>query len=240
MYPSVYDFKAFYNTRVGRVVRRILQARLREIWPDMNGMRLMGCGYALPFLRMYADNAERVFAFSPHMQGIHAWPPEGPNLAALAEEGALPFENSSIDRILLVHTLEFSEMLGPFMAELWRVLKADGRLLIVVPNRMGLWARADWSPLGQGRPFSVSQLCRYLRDNRFIHEQTEEALFIPPLQSNLLLKVAGTIEKLGKTIIPVAAGVHIVEASKQLYAPVDRGSKARVKERGVLAPKPAV
>ena len=240
MYPSVYDFKAFYNTRVGRVVRRVLQARLREIWPDVAGMRLMGCGYPMPFLRAYEEKAERVFAFSPRAQGIHSWPQEGANLVALAEEEALPFESASIDRILLVHTLEFSEMLGPFMAELWRVLKADGRLLIVVPNRMGLWARADWSPLGQGRPFSVSQLCRYLRDNRFIHERTEEALFMPPLQSTLLLKAAGTFETLGKTIMPIAAGVHIVEASKQLYAPVDRGTKASAKPRGMLAPKPAV
>ncbi len=241
MYPSAYDFKAFYNSRTGRVVRRVLRARMQEVWPDTKGLRVMGCGYALPFLRMYEKEAERIFAMLPPAQGVHQWPQDSSNLVALGDMAELPVENSSVDRIILAHSLEFSEHLRPQLAEIWRVLKPNGRVLIMVPNRAGFWARADWSPFGQGTPYSLAQLCFYLRDNQFIHEQTEGALFLPAVKSSLFLKSAGLFERVGRSVAPVAAGVHMVEASKQLYASVNKGSgvRARSRERGILAPKPA-
>jgi SAM-dependent methyltransferase len=232
MYRSAYDLKAFYNSRAGRVVRRVLQQRIREFWPDVHGMRVMGCGYAVPYLRIFREEAERVFALMPAGQGAHGWPQDGRNLVCLSEEPELPLENSSVDRILLVHDLEFTEFLRPSLEEIWRVLKANGRLLVIVPNRAGLWARADWSPFGKGTPYSASQICFYLHDNMFVHERTEEALFMPPLKYSLALKSAGAFERVGRTILPFMAGVHMVEASKQLFGSVDRGAKSRVIVRG--------
>ena len=40
----------------------------------------------------------------------------------------------------------------PLLRECWRVLRDDGRLLVVVPNRLGSWALFDHTPFGQGRP----------------------------------------------------------------------------------------
>jgi len=48
------------------------------------------------------DEAERVITVMPAMQGVLPWPPEGPNVVALADEGELPFDDSSIDRVLLI------------------------------------------------------------------------------------------------------------------------------------------
>ena len=39
---------------------------------------------------------------------------------------------------------------------------AGGRLLIVVPNRRGVWARSDTTPFGHGRPYSRSQITHLL------------------------------------------------------------------------------
>lgn len=241
MYRSVYDLKAFYNGKVGRVVRRVMQKKIRNFWPDVHAMRVMGCGYATPYLRIFKDEAERVFSVMPAGQGAHHWPQTGEekNLVCLAEEGELPIENSSVDRILLIHSLEFSELLGPSLQEIWRVLKANGRVLVVVPNRGGLWSQADWSPFGQGTPYSHSQICYYLRDNGFIHERTEEALFVPPVKFSPFLKMAGILESYGPYILPFVAGVHMVEASKQVFASIDRqgGSKVRVRGRNLI-PRP--
>lgn len=243
MYRSVYDLRAFYTSRIGRVVRRILQERLRAIWPDVRGLRLAGGGYAVPYLRVFKDEAERVFSIMPAGQGAHAWPynspPEVKNLVCLAEEAELPIETNSVDRVLLIHSLEFSEHLKSSLQEIWRILKSNGRLLVVVPNRSGFWARADWSPLGQGTPYTAGQITSYLRDNLFIHERTEEALFMPPLKYSLFLQSARFFEKAGPAILPVAAGVHIVEASKQLYARPDYSSGSKVTVRGRdFVPKP--
>ncbi len=242
MYRSVYDLKAFYNAKLGRVVRRVLQGRIHEFWPDVKGLRVMGCGYATPYLRSFMDEAERVFAVMPAAQGAHDWPNTAPgekNLVCLSEQGELPVETNSVDRVLLVHDMEFAEHLQPNLQEIWRVLKSSGRVLVVVPNRSGFWARADWSPFGQGTPYSASQIIYYLRDNLFVHERTEEALFMPPLKYSPVLKSAGMFEKLGRSVLPFACGVHMVEASKQLYARSDMGggSKVTVRRRAFI-PRP--
>lgn len=240
MFESVYDFKAFYNGKTGRVVRRVLQDRIRELWPDVNGLSVMGTGYATPYLRVYKDEAEHVFAMMPAGQGAHDWPHEGPNCVALSERAELPVETNSVDRILMVHDLEFSEFPKAALQEIWRVLKSNGRVIIVVPNRRGFWSRADWSPFGQGTPYSVTQLTYFLRDALFVHERTEEALFMPPVRRTSFLKLAGFFERVGRNAFPIGAGIHIVEASKQVYATADRGSgsKVRVRGRGVFVPKP--
>lgn len=241
MYRSVYDLKAFYNGRVGRVVRRILQERIRDFWPDVHGMSVMGAGYATPYLRIFKQEAERVFAMMPAGQGAHDWPQDGLNCVALSEQAELPIETNTIDRILMVHDLEFSEFMKPALQEIWRVLKSNGRLLVVVPNRSGLWSRADWSPFGQGTPYSASQINFSLRDSLFVQERAETALFMPPLKYSMILKSAGVFERVGPKIYPMMAGLHMIEASKQIYATADRGSgsKVLVRGRGVFVPKPA-
>lgn len=244
MYRSVYDLKSFYNSAMGRMVRRIMRERIREFWPNVRGLRILGCGYATPYLRMYneEEGAERVVAIMPASQGAHDWPPEGPCAVALAEQAELPIETNSIDRAILIHDLEYSEFLQSALQEVWRVLKSNGKVLIIVPNRTGLWAQADWSPFGQGTPYTASQIEFYLRDNRFVHERTEGALFVPPTRSALTLKMASFCEKYFRKFFPFLPGVHMVEASKQIYAITHKGggSKVHVRGRGIYIPKPAV
>lgn len=241
MYRSVYDLKAFYNTKIGRVTRRVIQTRLHECWADVSGMRVMGYGYAAPYLAGFMDQAERVFSVMPAAQGAHHWPQgaEDKNLVCVAEEAELPFESNSIDRILLMHNLEFSELLQPNLQEVSRVLKANGKILAVVPNRGGLWARADWTPFGRGTPYSSAQIAYYLTDNGFVHERTEGALYMPPVKSSLIFKSAGFCEYMGQNYMPFGAGLHIVEATKQLYARAGPSGGSRVTVRGrTFLPRP--
>ena len=48
--------------------------------------------------------------------------------------------------------LEWSEKPRDLLRELWRVLAPNGRLLLVVPNRRGLWARVDTTPVRLWQP----------------------------------------------------------------------------------------
>lgn len=240
---SSYDLKAFYNSRLGRATRRTLNERIAEIWPECKDLRIMGCGYAIPYLRNLMPDAERCFTLMPASAGAHHWPQvkDTPNLVALSEQSEIPIETNSVDRVLMIHDLEHCEFLNPNLSEIWRVLKSNGRLLVIAPNRSGFWARSDKNPFGQGRPFSASQLCNLLRDNQFVHERTEEALFMPPVEYPPILKFAPTFERIGKSAFPIVAGVHMIEASKQLYARADsgNGSVVRVRGRGLI-PKPAI
>jgi SAM-dependent methyltransferase len=171
----------------------------------------------------------------PAGQGVMAWPAEGKRLVAIAEEGDLPLPDESVDRILLVHAIEFTEQTEPLMREVWRVLRPGGRLLALVPNRRSLWARVERTPFGHGRPFSGSQLTRLLRDNRFDPVRHEGALYLPPVQARLILRTSALWQRLGPIFGKPFGGVVLVEATKQVYGARPVASRVR---RRVLVPLP--
>jgi SAM-dependent methyltransferase len=167
MSSDVVDLRDFYRTVLGQVARRMIRGAVRRVWPDLHGMRLLGIGYPTPFLTAISPETERTVALMPASLGVLGWSPEGRNLVTLADEGELPFADYSMDRVLLVHALETTEQVGPMLKEIWRVLAGGGRLLIVAPNRRGIWARLDRTPFGYGRPYTMSQLSQLLRDEQF-------------------------------------------------------------------------
>ncbi|MEE2980324.1 MAG: methyltransferase domain-containing protein [Pseudomonadota bacterium] len=218
MWQDIIDINGFYASRLGQVARRMIRRRLRGLWPDVRGLSVLGLGFATPYLRPFNQEAERVVAVMPASQGVIAWPGDAPRLVALADEAELPLPDGSIDRVLLVHAVESSGQLRPMLREVWRVLDGGGRLLVVVPNRRGIWARLERTPFGHGHPFSPPQLSRLLRDSMFLPLNTETALYMPPSASPMMLRVAGAWESIGKRWSLPFAGVVIVEASKQVYA----------------------
>jgi SAM-dependent methyltransferase len=218
MASDVIDLRDFYRTPLGLVARRMIRRAVRRIWPDLHALRLLGIGYPAPFLTALSPDAERTVALLPASLGVLAWPADGANLATLADEAELPFADFSLDRVLLVHALESSDQAGPLLKEVWRVLAGGGRLLIVVPNRRGIWARLDRTPFGSGRPYTMSQLSQLLRDELFTPVATATALFVPPSRSRMVLRSARFWERVGSRWFPTFAGVVLVEATKQIYA----------------------
>ncbi|TDI65868.1 MAG: methyltransferase domain-containing protein [Alphaproteobacteria bacterium] len=218
MWMDVVDLRDFYATSLGQVTSRVVRRRIREIWPDLTRRRVLGLGYGPPYLRPFLDDAERVIAAMPAGQGVIHWPPGGPDRTVLVDEAELPFADNSIDRILLVHGIENSEQLRPMLREVWRVLSDSGRMLAVVPNRHGIWARLERTPFGHGHPFTPGQLSRLLRDCLFTPSAEAGALFMPPARSRMVLGAAPAWEKVGSRWFPRFAGVVLMEAGKQIYA----------------------
>jgi SAM-dependent methyltransferase len=238
---DVVDLRNFYAQHLGVVARRFIGNGIRARWTDTRGMRVLGIGYATPYLGLFREEAERCLALMPAPQGVVRWPSARPSLAALVEEDELPLTDSAVDRVLLVHALEMSTDPGELLREAWRVLAAGGRLLAVVPNRRGVWARMDTTPFGHGRPYSRSQITQLLRDTWFTPTGWGEALYVPPISRVLFLRSAIAWERTGATLSAPFAGVHIVEATKQVYRAIPaRREKRRLMPtlKPVLIPSP--
>ncbi len=156
-----------------------------------------------------------------------------PRYVVQGDEEAWPFVDSLFDRILVVHGLECAESARLFLRQIWRVLAPEGRLLCVVPNRASLWAQIERSPFGHGRPFSRAQLEKLMRDSLFVPERWDTALYFPPVSARRLVRNGAAWERMGRAVWPRLAGVHIVEATKSLYA-IAAPEKALVRKR-VLA-----
>jgi SAM-dependent methyltransferase len=234
---DVVDLRDFYAHRLGTVARHFIGRGIRQRWADTRALRVLGIGYPTPYLALFRDEAERCLAFMPAAQGAVKWPRDRPSLSALVEEVELPLQDAAVDRVLLVHALEMSQDATALLREVWRVLASGGQLLAVVPNRRGLWARMDTTPFGHGRPYSRSQITHLLRDAWFTPLAWGEALYVPPIPRGWFLRSAVAWERAGATISAPFAGVHIVEATKQVY----RAIPAR-REKRQLVPtlKPAL
>lgn len=214
---DVIDLRTFYSHRLGIMARRIVGRGIRARWADMQHQRVLGVGYAIPYLGLFRESAERCLAFMPAAQGVVKWPTLRPTLAALVDQYDLPLADSAVDRVLLVHALEMADDPAGLLREIWRVLAPAGRVLAVIPNRRGLWARSDATPFGHGRPYSRAQIMQVLRQAWFTPTAWSEALYIPPLRGAWMSRSAMMWERAGAAISAPFAGVHIVEATKQVY-----------------------
>ena len=208
----------FYGSARGAVTARIVRERIAHLWPEARGESILGLGYAMPYLRLWRDQATRCIALTPAQMGAARWPPGSPNLSCMAEEDCLPFGDLSFDRILLVHGLEMAENARRLLREAWRVLKDDGRLLIVVPNRSGMWAYSEYTPFGHGHPYSAGQLGRMLAGGLFRVERRDAALWMPPSRLRIMLRSSPLFERGGRKLMPGFAGVTLTEAVKDAYA----------------------
>lgn len=235
MHPDVATLRDFYATPLGQIARRLLARRIRAQWGPAGGETIASLGFGTPFLGAYRGEARRLGAFMPSRQGALIWPTGGPILSTLVEEDQLPLPDNSIDRLLVVHCLEVAESVTQLIRELWRVLKPEGRLLVVVPNRRGLWAHMDTTPFGHGSPYSRSQLGGLLSQCLFTPETFATALHVPPFDRGLVVRSAMAWERVGARMSPGLGGVLLVEARKETTAPI-KGTPARAKALRVLVP----
>lgn len=224
---DVVELRAFYDTALGEVARRLVSRLLRARWEDHAGLRVLGLGYATPYLVDFQDKAQRVLAFMPAAQGVVHWPLNGRSASALVEASMMPLPDASIDRIFVIHALETDEHPRDLLEEIWRILSPGGRVVIVAPSRTGLWARLDTTPFGHGHPYSRGQLQDLLQQTQFLPVFWGEALYVPPFARKSLLTSAPAFERIAGRFSLPGGGVHLVEATKQLYRPIVRRSAVR-------------
>ena len=232
MYRAAYDLSYFYKHPMGKMTRAVVKSVMSHWWGDGASQRIVGIGYAQPYLDLFMPQAERCIAITPARLIPEPWPSAEKNLTCVAEESELPIETNSVDRVILVHSLEHAELLSANFDEIWRILKGNGRLMIVTPNRMGFWARAVWSPFGHGSPSTLDQIRWLLREHKFVYERHTGALYTPPLRFRWIEASSKTFEVCGPFLCPALAGLHIVEATKQVYAGIEQGGEPKIAVRG--------
>jgi SAM-dependent methyltransferase len=236
MRVDVLALQRFYGSPLGHAALSMAGRRIVDAWGDCHGLDVLGFGYATPYMIPWRTHARRTVALMPATQGVERWPSDGLNQSCIGDEDRLPFQEAMFDRILCVHALEEAENPRALLRELWRALAPEGRLMICVANRSGLWARTENTPFGQGRPFSRTQLSGLLTDAMFQPVAWSRALYAPPLPWKLATGgAAETWESVGEKAWPALGGLLLVEAVKRLYADSLPGSG-----RKVLLAQPAI
>ena len=233
MTTDVLALQRFYTSDLGKAAQASIATRLHDLWGEAKGLRVLGYGYAAPFLETSCREAERVVCLMPARQGVVHWPQNGKGRVFLSEEVHWPAPDASFDRVLIAHGLEDSEAIAPLLREAWRVLTGEGRLMVIVPNRRGLWALSDATPFGSGRSFTRGQLQSMLTNAMYAPTAWAGALHMPPVRARFMIRASRAWETVGAQVWPGACGALMAEAEKHVYAtPAKRAPAA------VFAPRP--
>ncbi len=225
MNPDVKRLIAFYKSPLGKIARALVREEVMRLAGPVDKRRVLGFGFASPYLRFTLDTAERVLVFMPARQGASSWPREGPSHTVLCDPLEMPLTDSAVDLIVAVHTFEHAADAEELMREIWRIAAPNARLIVVVPRRRGMWAAYDNQPFGDGNPFSKPQLEKLLRDHSFVPERWRMALHLPPFNHRFFIKLARFTEGFGRLFGPLFSGVFVVSAKKELFPAVPRRKK---------------
>jgi SAM-dependent methyltransferase len=226
MNPDVKRLIGFYKSPLGKISRALVRDQIVRLAGSVAGRRVLGLGFASPYLRFSLDKAERVLAFMPARQGASAWPREGPSHTVLCDPLEMPLTDAAVDLIIAVHAFEHVSDAEELMRELWRVAAPNAQLIVVVPRRRGMWAAADNQPFGDGYPYSKPQLEKLLRDHSFVPLHWRTALHLPPSNARIMIRFARFLERFGRLFGPLFGGVFVVSAKKEAFPAVPRRRKA--------------
>ena len=225
MRMDVAALKNFYfHTDLGTKVIKIISKTLNPLMSSNSCEFIIGFGFTCPFMdsliRMSSlnVNSPKIISLMPGEQGVVPWPKNKENLSVLVDETSWPINTSSADIILIAHGLEVSGNQDDLLNEAFRVLNGKGKLILLVPNRTGLWARSDNTPFGFGKPYTINQLTFLLSQNQFHIDNIFSVLYGMPSKKGYWLRSINFWEAVGKKFnFPFFGGVLIVEASKSVY-----------------------
>jgi SAM-dependent methyltransferase len=164
---------------------------------------------------------------------------------------ALPFPSASIDLALLPHTLELAHDPHATLAEVERVLVAEGRVVIVGFNPASLWGLRQWGGWGarfglrrwqgDGAPH-VAEFLGYRRVRDWLRLLSFDidggrfGLWRPPLGTQRGLERLAWMDRLGSHWWPVLGGIYAIEAVKRVRGMRLVGLRRQPSQRVVPAP----
>lgn len=219
----------YYRSSLGRAAQRSLRDRMQTLWPDAERQVVLGYGFAVPLLRPYLSRAQRVIGVMPAQQGVMAWPLGMGNISLLSDETLWPVATDTVDKLVMLHGLETSDRPDAVLDEAARVLAPEGRLLLILPNRRGLWARQEGTPFAYGRPYTRSQVERQLEHHGFVPGRHAGALFFPPSERRFWLRSAPLIDRIGSGLSNDRAGGALMVEAVRRDPPPPRGLRATMR-----------
>lgn len=156
----------------------------------------------------------------------------------------LPFDAQSIDLCVIPHVLEFSEIPHEVLREIDRVLRPEGRVLVLGFNPWSLFGtRKLWTSKGypwQGQFVSLVRIKDWLQLLGLEPASGRLACYIPPCETEKWQRRFRFMEPTGDRWWGVAGGVYMLEAIKRvqgmrLIAPVWSDKKIRERKFATVA-----
>ena len=127
------ELKAWFDSDIGRELLEAETALVSRVLPTLFGYHLLQIGVDSRVCLYDESPVRNKFRVLPAVElGI------GEN-SVIADNSDLPFEQNSIDVVILHHTLDFAQSPHQVLREAARVLRPGGHLVVVGFNPASLW-----------------------------------------------------------------------------------------------------
>lgn len=195
-------------------------------WPAVQGLRTNRMPHRWLVCDADTPTLESSLALPPPPSGMAARPL---TLSVLCESVALPFPSESLDLVLLPHALELAADPHQTLREVERVLRPEGRVIVIGFNPASLWGlrrRFDrmLRPLGgtqgflphDGELIGLLRLRDWLRLLGLEIEIGHFGCYRPAFSSGIWLERTAWMEQAGQRWWSVFGAVYFVVAVKRV------------------------
>ena len=227
--PSRAHVRDWFDTPLGRSVQAVEAHCLRTVLPSLYGTVALQLGHlgkldlldacvvptrvvVEPENALYQNNC----VTEQHLTGAR-------RLCVRATADELPFDERSVDVVLLPHTLDFSDDPHPVLREVSRVLRPEGYAVILGFNPMSLWGlrrlvtrrprAAPWC----GHFFRLARVKDWLGLLDFECTHGNMLYYRPPLKREPIMERLHFLEHTGDRWWPMMAGVYLIVAKKRVF-----------------------
>lgn len=209
--------KRFYKTDLGMAFGLKIIKSIFKIWNPRDigsDEKILYCGYNSPYVNIYDGE------LTSDIQVTKFTAFNGPdnNSDVIVDALKMPLRNAQYNRMISAHALENCESAEDLLAEFWRVLEPEGRLILLVVNKGGLWKE---HPIAGENTHSKTDIEQLLTTSKFKIRSFSRAIYFPAVKSLFVAKVLDAMFR----VIPSTSGVMIFEAEKRIYAPRGRTIK---------------
>ena len=239
--PSIIELARWLQSPPGRYLLAWEQAQIDRAVADLFGFHALQLGLGeleglranrMPHRWVASDSLREAqpLPLPPVDEALSTLQPMLPGHALLCDFDALPFPSQSLDLVLLPHTLELTRDPHDTLREVERVLRPEGRLVIVGFNPASLWGLRQSAGrlrqrLGGNAPLYLpdagdligyGRVRDWLRLLGFEVERGRFGLWRPPLRSERGLARMAWLDDAGARAWPVLGAVYLVEAVKRV------------------------
>lgn len=208
----------FYKTSLGETVSQQLMNAIKPHLGDITGQNILIIGPKISGIEQLELKCSQV------------------QYRNFGGSQVFPFSDDSFRKVIILHTLEFTQHIKGFLREVWRVTAPEGKAIFIVSNRLGLLVRSDKTPFGYGQPFTRKQIKNLLSENSFQLLGSSEALCMPVWSLSYKPKVMKFMDKMGQLLWPELGGVFLVVGKKTIYALDMKDSKSKPPLAVVITP----
>lgn len=205
----------WFEQPLGQALQAIEADRLRPLLANLFAVRAAQIGSVGRMDLLSGCNAPNQFRLvQDQRQG-------DTSLLALPEQ--LPFDNRSLDLVLLPHTLDFCLSPHQVLRETERVLVPEGHAVIIGFNPVSLWGlrrlftrRARRQPPWQGNFIGLRRIKDWLALMHFDVTAGSMMFYRPPLANPHSLERLFVLDKIGDRWWPMMAAVYVLVAKKRV------------------------